>query len=133
MKLKFIHYIKFFIVTVSVSVAYFSLVAEDVPVRAGIQLGELLYDNGIVNAPKSTAIFLRIAAFVSTYLSIGTIIRRKLVNQNHVEVIRELAAQIKYPPMYYPMHRVTSDEWQKMETIAKKTETLMTTVSNEIK
>jgi hypothetical protein len=38
-------------------------------------------------------------------------IRRSLLNENQLEVIRELSSQINLPPLDYPMHRISVAEW----------------------
>lgn len=33
------------------------------------------------------------------------------MNNNNIEIIRELASQVALPPLYYPMVRVPDNEW----------------------
>lgn len=52
-------------------------------------------------------------------------VRRKLLNDNHMEKIRELAVQIDDPPMYYPLYRPNNDEIEENEQLAQQAQSLL--------
>ncbi len=75
-----------------------------------VKLGNLEYDVKVINTPVVTGKALEVFSYVATRTRLGPFIRRYLLNDNHVEIIRELAAQINLPPMYFPMRRVGKDQ-----------------------
>jgi Asp-tRNA(Asn)/Glu-tRNA(Gln) amidotransferase A subunit family amidase len=52
-------------------------------------------------------------------------LRRKLLNDNHMENIRELAAQIDDPPMYYPLYRPGLEEIEESYALENITQSLL--------
>ena len=70
-------------------------------------LGSLAYDMQSVVAPAASGPLLTALTYLLTATPLGPPIRRFLLNDNKVEILRELAAQSNNtPPLYYPMRRV---------------------------
>lgn len=83
------------------------LLIPDVAITGkSIKLGNTDYDVKVITTPVVTGKALEAFSYVATRTRLGPFIRRYLINDNHVEIIRELAAQITLPPMYFPMRRV---------------------------
>lgn len=86
------------------------LLIPDVPITGKVlKLGQASYDVKVLNTPVVTGKALEFFSYIATRTRLGPFIRRYLINDNHVEIIRELAAQITLPPMYFPMRRVNKD------------------------
>ena len=70
-------------------------------------LGSPAYDMQSVVAPAASGPLLTALTYILTATPLGPPIRRFLLNDNKVEILRELAAQSNNtPPLYYPMRRV---------------------------
>ena len=70
-------------------------------------LGSPAYDMQSVVAPAASGPLLTALTYLLTATPLGPPIRRFLLNDNKVEILRELAAQSNNtPPLYYPMRRV---------------------------
>ena len=70
-------------------------------------LGSPVYDMQSVVAPDASGLLLTALTYLLTATPLGPPTRRFLLNDNKVEILRELAAQaIDTPPLYYPMRRV---------------------------
>jgi len=70
-------------------------------------LGSPAYDMQSIVAPDASGPLLTALTYLLTATPLGPPIRRFLLNDNKVEILRELAAQaIDTPPLYYPMRRV---------------------------
>ena len=70
-------------------------------------LGSPAYDMQSIVAPDASGLLLTVLTYLLTATPLGPPIRRFLLNDNKVEILRDLAAQaIDTPPMYYPMRRV---------------------------
>jgi Asp-tRNA(Asn)/Glu-tRNA(Gln) amidotransferase A subunit family amidase len=48
------------------------------------------------------------------------------LNDNHLENIRALAAQVQFTPMYYPMYRANKEEWEAAKHLSEVTPALDT-------
>ena len=70
-------------------------------------LGSPAYDMQSVVTPAASGPLLTALTYLLTATPLGPPIRRFLLNDNKVEILRELAAQSNNtPPLYYPMRRV---------------------------
>ena len=70
-------------------------------------LGSPAYDMQSIVAPDASGPLLTALTYLLTATPLGPPVRRFLLNDNKVEILRELAAQaIDTPPLYYPMRRV---------------------------
>ena len=58
-----------------------------------------------VVAPKAAGVLLVMLDFVLRRSPLGPPLRRKLLNDNDLRIVRELAARIDLPPLHHPMHR----------------------------
>lgn len=72
-------------------------------------LGTKGYDMKAVTAPVADGALLKIITYVLTRTPFGPALRRKLLNDNDVAMIRELGAQVTTPPLYFPMKRIGSN------------------------
>jgi Asp-tRNA(Asn)/Glu-tRNA(Gln) amidotransferase A subunit family amidase len=121
-----------------VVIALLVLAVQDVPINGnGIQLGVEPYSMAGLVAPALSGTMLRIfsrksgrVSFLSSPLLPSELLRylpplrRKLLNDNHMEQIRELAAQIDLPPMYYPLYRPETEEIEESYRLANASQTL---------
>ena len=83
------------------------LTGERSPSRSSDVLGSPAYDMQSIVAPDASGLLLTSLTYLLTATPLGPSIRRLLLNDNKVEILRELAAQtLDTPPMYYPMRRV---------------------------
>lgn len=101
--------------------AFFMLLfIPDRAIRGSIKLGTGGYDMQSVYAPSLSGSFLDSFSIDLSSSSIGPWIRRFLLNTNQIEIIRELAAQVTLPPLYYPMVRVKDEYWEAAAEAAKR-------------
>lgn len=123
----------FLIVSIVTAVIVSFLFQGDVPITGTkVKLGTPGYDIQDVSTPVATGTLLEYLAYLFTQSRFGPSIRRYLLNDNHVEIARDLAAQIHLSPLYYPMRRVGKDELYAIseeESIAQLTAALQTGVS----
>lgn len=82
-----------------------------------IVLGDPTYDIEPISAPVASSVLLEILAYLFTRTFIRPVIFRKLLNDNHIIRVRELASQIHLPPLYFPMRRVPAE---KLNSISKE-------------
>jgi len=84
------------------------------PITAGetYPIGNVKYDITPLTAPAASGFLLEILSYIISRSRFGPSISRKLLNDNRIEEIRELAAQIDLPPMYFPMRRYNAEEWK---------------------
>jgi Asp-tRNA(Asn)/Glu-tRNA(Gln) amidotransferase A subunit family amidase len=75
-----------------------------------IVLGSKGYDIKQVIAPSADGFLLRVLSYVITRTPFGPAIRRKLLNDNDVSIVRELGSQVHIPPLYFPMKRVAIED-----------------------
>lgn len=116
------------IAAVLIAALYYSLVIPEASITGdAIILGSGGYDIRILSSPVATGRTLQVITYALTYFNLGGSIRRKLLNDNHVEVLRELASQVVTPPMHYPMHRLNADEWNKAAELAASSTPLLQT------
>ena len=57
-------------------------------------------------------------------------LRRHLLNDNHLESIREFSSILETPPLYYPLYRADSEEIELNNQLANQTTSLLTTQLN---
>jgi hypothetical protein len=101
-------YIVVFVVAFAVIVSV--LLVPDITITGnGVTLGSRGYDIRPVDTPVVNGWALDAFAYLTTRTRAGPLIRRLLLNANGVAAIRDLAAQVKQPPMYYPMRRVSRE------------------------
>jgi Asp-tRNA(Asn)/Glu-tRNA(Gln) amidotransferase A subunit family amidase len=122
-----------------VVIAVFLFALQDVSITGnGIQLGLEPYSMSGLVAPALSGTMLRIfsrkllaLSFDLFFISLTDLLRylpplrRKLLNDNHMEQIRELAAQINIPPMYYPLYRPNTDEIEESYRLANASQSLL--------
>jgi hypothetical protein len=100
------------IVVVSVFALFiaFSFRNHDPVTGKHITLGDPTYDVKPAIAPKVDGILLKLFSYVGTQTRFGPSIIRQLLNDNGIVNLRELAAQITLPPLYFPMRRLNPAE-----------------------
>uniref|UniRef100_A0A7S2SUD1 Amidase domain-containing protein n=1 Tax=Rhizochromulina marina TaxID=1034831 RepID=A0A7S2SUD1_9STRA len=85
----------------------------------GSSLGDLTYDVSSLAAPAATGHKLRLLSYLLTQSAVGPIIRRILLNKNHVEELRYAAAQMPHVmEMDHPIYRMQPDERRDYEAMA---------------
>lgn len=71
-----------------------------------IILGHGGYDMEKIRAPVAKSSFLSWFSYLVADTRFGPSIRRFLLADNHISNLRELSAQIKLPPLHFPMRRI---------------------------
>jgi Asp-tRNA(Asn)/Glu-tRNA(Gln) amidotransferase A subunit family amidase len=95
------------------------VLVPDVPVTGKeIVLGSGGYDVVPLEAPVLSGKVLDIFSNVFSISRLGPLIKRVMINQNNVAMLRSLASQVELAPMYYPMHRMHKAEREAHEAIA---------------
>ena len=77
---------------------------DKTPIRGVVPAGEGFTLEQVL-APKAAGALLVVLDFVLRRSPLGPPLRRKLLNDNELRIVRELAAQIDMPPLHHPMHR----------------------------
>lgn len=102
--------IKTTIIVAITAVVLVFLFEPEVPITAKtVILGTKGYDMKPVTAPSADGVLLQVLTYIITRTPIGHAIRRKLLNDNDIHMVRELGAQVEIPPLYFPMRRVGPD------------------------
>ena len=92
----------------------------DVPISGEtIKLGAGGYDMETVSAPSLSGSLLDSFSFDLASSRFGPWVRRMLLNNNNLEMIRELASQVPLPPLYYPIVRIKDEQWNEEARVAK--------------
>eukprot|EP01031_Cornospumella_fuschlensis_P026903 gene26903-32510_t len=87
------------------------LLQPEIPITGRtLMLGTKGYDIKPVNAPAADGYLLKVLSFIVTRTPFGPAIRRKLLNDNDVWLVREVGSQVTIPPVYYPMKRLAAEE-----------------------
>jgi Asp-tRNA(Asn)/Glu-tRNA(Gln) amidotransferase A subunit family amidase len=107
------------LVVALVAVAVTFLLIPDVPVTGTEHvLGSGGYDVVPLEAPVLTGKLLDIFANVFALSRLGPFIKRTMINQNRISMLRVLASQVNLAPMYYPLHRMDRAERDVHEAVA---------------
>lgn len=108
-----------FILVAVVAVTVTLLLQPDKPITGDkVKLGDTTYDVRVLQAPQTKGPLLASLAYLMTESSFGPWLRRTMLNSNHLEMLRELAAQIKIPPLYFPLHRMGKSERESFDALA---------------
>jgi hypothetical protein len=111
-------YIVVAVVVFSISVALF--LRPDVPITGStLLLGSGGYDMQVINAPATKGSLLDMLSRVLSQSFLGPYIRRVLLNDNKVHMLRELSSQIELAPMTYPLYRMTRSERTAHDEVAE--------------
>ena len=112
------------------SLYYIILFIPDIPISGEVlKLGSGGYDYKTISyVPSINGAFLDSLSIDFSTSRVGPWIRRFLLNHNHVEMIRELAAQTNFPPLSYPMVRLSDSDLNSIVISAKETENSYTSV-----
>jgi hypothetical protein len=97
-------------VVTSVLLSFFLSSYEPITNGKAFSLTQNRYDIELTKAPIATGFLLEIISYIFTKSKLGPTVVRSLLKDNKVVNIRELAAQIELPPMYFPMRRLTREE-----------------------
>ncbi len=81
-----------------------------------IILGTEGYDMIPLAAPAATSTMLDALSYILTKSIFGHSLRRMLLNDNRIALVRELSAQINLPPLFYPMKRLKKSQLVDAET-----------------
>jgi hypothetical protein len=85
-----------------------SALQTDTPIHGNnFVLGVGQYDMKALSAPVVKSQLLQIFAWLLTRTRLGPLLRRVLLNGNGIVNVREMAALVDLPPMYYPVRRVS--------------------------
>lgn len=76
-----------------------------------ITLGDITYNIKALSAPAMSGHALAFTSYLLSQSIFGAVLRRKLLNDNHVEELRDVGSQIPLPPTHFPLHRVGDDDW----------------------
>jgi hypothetical protein len=79
-----------------------------------IVLGTPGYDVTVLEAPIAMSSMLDALSYLMTKTRISPILRRFILNNNNIANLRELSAQIEFPPMSYPMRRVDAELYDQL-------------------
>jgi hypothetical protein len=91
----------------------------DVPITGSrITLGVGGYDMEVINAPATKGPLLDFLSRMLSQSLLGPYIRRILLNDNKIYMLRELSAQIEDAPMTYPMYRMNRLERESNDVLA---------------
>lgn len=82
-----------------------------------------IYSIKILDAPVANGIVLHILSAVLNSPILGNALRRMLLNDNGLYHLPELAAQTKIPPLHFPMHRVSAEEWNIAHQLSQASDT----------
>ena len=88
-----------------------------------------------MKAPVATGYVLQVLSSVLAESVLGNALRRILLNDNGIVLLRELASQIELGPLHFPMHIVSQQEWDKSNALNNDRDTsfksiLKTGISN---
>ena len=72
----------------------------------------------LIEAPAISGFALDFLSRMLARSRVGPWVRRLLLDNNGVARIRDLSSQIDLAPLYYPMVRVSNDEWQQAHDLA---------------
>ena len=86
-----------------VGVLYFLLDVSVSIEQSRVQLGDTTYNIKTLSSPAVSGQLLALVSYVLSQSIFGTVLRRKLLNGNHVEELRDLGSQINHPPMHFPL------------------------------
>lgn len=78
--------------------------------KTAVKLGDPTYDIKSLQSPSTNSLILQVVEYVLTQTRLGPFIRLTLLRENNVRQLRELSAQIKIPPIYYPMRRLNAED-----------------------
>lgn len=96
-----------------------------------ILLGNMTYEYGQLIAPVATGPMLTFQSWVLTSSPLGPFLRRVLLNDNNLHILRELAKQIPYvQPLHYPMRRLSINDHNQHTSAADKGQNDINTVFN---
>lgn len=78
--------------------------------EAPVLLGNMTYEYAGLVAPVATGSMLTLQSWILTSTPLGPFLRRVLLNDNKLHMLRELAKQIPYvAPLHFPMRRLSSE------------------------
>lgn len=103
------NYILIFAAIAALTIAIFK---PFTPISNGLKYPLEKNDYDIINAvaPAASGFLVEIFGYIVSKSRFGPWIVRLLLNDNRPEEIRELAAQIDLPPMYFPVRRYSAEE-----------------------
>lgn len=102
-------FISTLIVALAIFVALF-LQGDDLVNPTRIKLGDPKYDIVPVESPSASSTLLKILTYVMARSNLGPVVRRKLLKDNKLYLLRDLASQIKLPPLHFPMRRLNKED-----------------------
>lgn len=88
---------------------------EDLVNPRNLKLGDPAYDIVPIQSPAADSWVLMVLTYILTRSPLGPSIRRILLKDNKINLLRDLAAQIKLPPLHFPMRRLDKDSRAKLE------------------
>ena len=89
-----------------------TLVDENGRILMGIDGKEETYEGGNVFAPSLHGYLLEMMAKILSPPSVlGPLVTRRLLDANGLIRIRELASNVRFPPLSFPMVRVSDSDW----------------------
>lgn len=123
-----------FFLSVFSLVTYLVVFLPDTPFHppATLKLGSGGYDTRPITAPVATGPLLELIAYALTGTRIGPFLRRSLLNANGFEEMRTLAEQVSEAPLYFPLHRLTAEEFNTAEEAALAATPLLTTPLDQL-
>ena len=80
-------------------------IAGDLSAAADGGPAGVVYEIAPVKAPRAAGFALQALDFLATRSLLGPPLRRALLRDSNVHLVRELAAAIELPPLHHPMHR----------------------------
>ena len=90
-----------------------------------LTLGEGGYETRQLTAPAATGPLLEAFAYALTGTRVGPVLRRVLLAANGFEGMRTLAEQVHDPPLYFPMRRLSAEDFAENERLAAESESLL--------
>ncbi len=84
-------------------------------------LGSGGYDMRLIDAPAISGIALDFLSRMLARSRVGPWVRRFMLDNNGVARIRDLSSQIDLAPLYFPMVRVSDEEWHLADNEATST------------
>lgn len=101
-------------VAIAIFVAVF-MQGDDLVKPSRIKLGDPAYDMVPIQSPSASSTLLKVLTYVLTRSPLGPTIRRVLLKDNKIYLLRDLASQIKLPPLHFPMRRLSKEERTEVE------------------
>ena len=110
---------KFLVVVVITAVIISLLFVPDTPISGSeLKLGTGGYDIIPLVSPVLKGTPLEIFANLFSVSKLGPFIKRFLLNQNKIHMLRELSAQVEVPPLHFPLYRMNKQEREEQQRLA---------------